>query len=223
MNPPRQFVSKNTARWKNLPFPAFLRLSGIQNKCYFGKIILYNDIKLINGWKVPCNTYTGGLRLHTEFLENLSLQSWSTVPSGSFLRRLGRGACVCIFLSLLASGTLSVPFRNSLFCLGWTRWYLSCGATQAYLLLNFQSLFFKYFIYLFLERGEERKKERERNIDVWNTDQLPLSCPQLGSWPATQAWALTGNWTSNLSLPRAVLNPLSYTSQGSTSHPFFPL
>ena len=27
--------------------------------------------------------------------------------------------------------------------------------------------FFKYFIYLFLKRGEGREKERERNISVW--------------------------------------------------------
>ena len=52
--------------------------------------------------------------------------------------------------------------------------------------------FFKYFIYLFLYRGEGRDKERERNINVW----LPLMWPPLGTWPATQACALTGNWTS---------------------------
>ena len=28
-------------------------------------------------------------------------------------------------------------------------------------------------------------------------DQLPLACPQLGTWPATQACALTGNQTSD--------------------------
>ena len=50
----------------------------------------------------------------------------------------------------------------------------------------------KYFIYLFLYRGEGRDKERERNINVW----LPLMWPPLGTWPATQACALTGNWTS---------------------------
>ena len=49
-------------------------------------------------------------------------------------------------------------------------------------------LFFKDFVYSFLERGEE-KKERERNIKVW----LPLTVPMLGTWPATQARALTGN------------------------------
>ena len=35
----------------------------------------------------------------------------------------------------------------------------------------------KGFIYLFLERGEEKEKERERNINVW----LPLVCPLLGT------------------------------------------
>ena len=35
---------------------------------------------------------------------------------------------------------------------------------------------FKDFMYLFLERGEEREKERERNINVW----LPLTHPQTG-------------------------------------------
>ena len=38
-------------------------------------------------------------------------------------------------------------------------------------------------IYLLLERGGGREKERERNISVW----LPLT------WPATQACTLTGN------------------------------
>ena len=47
----------------------------------------------------------------------------------------------------------------------------------------------KDFIYLFLERGKGREKERERNINVW----LPLMRPLLGTWPATQAWVLTGN------------------------------
>ena len=49
--------------------------------------------------------------------------------------------------------------------------------------------FFKDFIYLFLERGEGREKERERNISVW----LPLMYPPLGTWPPTQECALIGN------------------------------
>ena len=38
-------------------------------------------------------------------------------------------------------------------------------------------LFLKDFVYLFLERGEGREKERERNINVW----LPVMCPLLGT------------------------------------------
>ena len=56
---------------------------------------------------------------------------------------------------------------------------------------------------------------RKRNID-W----LPLTCPQLGTWPATQACALTGNRTGDLSCHRLALNPLSHTSQDTFSLPF---
>ena len=66
--------------------------------------------------------------------------------------------------------------------------------------------FFKDFINLFLERGEGREKERERNITVW----LPPMCPSLGTWPATQACALTGNPL----VCRPTLCPLNYTIQG---------
>ena len=48
---------------------------------------------------------------------------------------------------------------------------------------------FKILFYLFLEREDRREKERERNISVW----LPLVRPLLGTWPATQACALTEN------------------------------
>ena len=46
----------------------------------------------------------------------------------------------------------------------------------------------KFLFIYFLERGEGREKERERNSNVW----LPLTRPILGTWPATQC-ALTGN------------------------------
>ena len=42
---------------------------------------------------------------------------------------------------------------------------------------------------------------------------LPLACPPLGTWPATQACILTGNGTRDPLVHRPVLNPLSHTSQ----------
>ena len=76
---------------------------------------------------------------------------------------------------------------------------------------------FSFFLrfYLFLERGERWEKEREKNIMCKrNSNWLPLSHPQLGTQPATQACALTGNGTYDLSVRRLVLHALSYTSQG---------
>ena len=47
-------------------------------------------------------------------------------------------------------------------------------------------------------------------MNIW----LPLTLPQLGTWPATQACALTGNQTGDPLVHRLVLNPLSHTSWG---------
>ena len=70
---------------------------------------------------------------------------------------------------------------------------------------------FYVFIYLFLERGEGREqRRRETSMCGW----LPLACHQLGTWPATQACALTGNQTSDPLVHRLALNPLSHTSPG---------
>ena len=69
--------------------------------------------------------------------------------------------------------------------------------------------FLKDFIYLFLEKGKERR-DRERNINVW----LPFAHPLPGTWPATQACAPTGNRTGDPLVHRLALNPLSHTSQG---------
>ena len=68
--------------------------------------------------------------------------------------------------------------------------------------------FFKDFIYLFLERGEGKEKERERSINVW----LPLACPLLGTWPAAQARALIGMepaalWFAACAQPTALHQP----------------
>ena len=70
----------------------------------------------------------------------------------------------------------------------WIKWNIN---------INFHLFLVFYLInwfILFLERGEGREKERERNINVW----LPLIYPQLGTWPVSQACALTGNWTGDL-------------------------
>ena len=63
---------------------------------------------------------------------------------------------------------------------------------------------------MYCREGEGREKERERNIIVW----LPLARPLLGTWPATQACALTGNRTSKPLVHRPALSPLSNTTQG---------
>ena len=75
------------------------------------------------------------------------------------------------------------------------------GTSYSFLLKN---------ILLFLEKGEGKEKERERNINA----QLPLTHPKLGTWPTTQACALTGIRMSSPLVHRPKLNPLSYTSQG---------
>ena len=61
--------------------------------------------------------------------------------------------------------------------------------------INLLFLFFRFYLFTF---RWGRKGERERNISVW----LPLVHPQLGTWPAPQACALTGNPTGDLSVLR---------------------
>ena len=73
--------------------------------------------------------------------------------------------------------------------------------------------FFLDFTYLFVERGDGREKERERNISVW----LPLIRPLLETGTAMQACALTVNRTHDSLVHRPALNPLSHTSQGPNS------
>ena len=96
-----------------------------------------------------------------------------------------------------------------------TCWNTDCWALSSefliLILIKPEDLhFLKDFIYSFLERGERREKERERNNNVW----LPLVHPLLGTWTATQAYALTGNQTGDPLVRRLVLNPLSHISQG---------
>ena len=69
--------------------------------------------------------------------------------------------------------------------------------------------FKKRILFIFQEVG--REKERERNIN-----RLPLTRPHLGTWPATQPFALTRNPNGDRSVHRPALNPLSHTSQALT-------
>ena len=88
--------------------------------------------------------------------------------------------------------------------LTWSKWHLTVTLRH-----YFTSLFFKdFYLFIFRERGKE--EEKERSINVW----LPLTHPLLGTWPATQACALTGNRTNDPLVCRPALNPLSHMSQG---------
>ena len=78
------------------------------------------------------------------------------------------------------------------------------------MIVDLYSFFSKDFIYLFLDRG---KGVRKGGTEASMCGCLLLT-PLLGTWPATQACALTGNQTSNPLFPRPALNPLSHTGQG---------
>ena len=54
-----------------------------------------------------------------------------------------------------------------------------------------------------------REEEREGDIIVW----LPLMHPLLGTWPATQACALTGNQTGDSLVPSVAFNPLTTSAR----------
>ena len=72
----------------------------------------------------------------------------------------------------------------------------------------FTYLFLKDFIYFQREREGEREGMKYQRVFASHV------VPPLGTWPATQACALTGNQTSDPLVHRPVLNPLSHTSQG---------
>ena len=70
------------------------------------------------------------------------------------------------------------------------------------------------FIYI-LEREEGgRKRGTETSMCERYINWLPLTHPQSGTWPATQACALAGNRTGDPSVRRPVLSPPSHTSWG---------
>ena len=109
------------------------------------------------------------------------------------------------FLYLVSSSV------NVSFYITWLDTYMLDQWTQnihVQVIVNDSTFLKKIFMYLFLERGEGREKEREIYID------LPLACPQQGTWPAAEACGLAGNRTRDLLVHRPALSPLSHTSQG---------
>ena len=106
---------------------------------------------------------------------------------------------------------MPLPFQFAI----WTL----CGGTIAlwWVINRHRVFFFKILFIYFLDRGEGREKERERNINVW----LPLERPLMRTWLATQTYAPTGNWTGDPLVRRLVLSPLSHTSPGQTESFFW--
>ena len=54
----------------------------------------------------------------------------------------------------------------------------------------FKVVFIYLFIYIEREREEGRERGKETSMCERNIEQVPLTCPQMGTWPATQACAL---------------------------------
>ena len=69
-----------------------------------------------------------------------------------------------------------------------------------------------FYLFIFRERGRKGEREGEKHQCV--VASCAPWCPALGTWPTTQACALTGNQTSDPLVLRPVLNPLRHTSQG---------
>ena len=79
--------------------------------------------------------------------------------------------------------------------------------------IKYKELTFFLRFYLFLEKGEGKEREKHQCV-------VASYMPPMGTWPATQACALTGNQTCNPLLHRPILNPLSYNSQGKNWHSY---
>ena len=121
----------------------------------------------------------------------------------------------CPWISWSFSLSQSVVFLIFIGYIYWG-WYSPSSNSKCYgkHLLSTNSFFFffkkRFYLFIYFYGGEGREEERERNINTW----LPLMCPLSRTWPETQAYALTGNWTRNRLVCTPVLNPLSHTSQG---------
>ena len=83
--------------------------------------------------------------------------------------------------------------------------FVSCFVLSIHLILK--------ILFIFRERGREEKREGEKHRCGRETLMVCLSVRlQLGTWPATQACALTRNWINDLLIFGVMPNPLSHTS-----------
>ena len=77
-------------------------------------------------------------------------------------------------------------------------------------------------LFIFRERGRDEEREGQKHQCARETLISCLSHTRWqGTWPATQACALTGNQTGDLSVYRLAFNPLSHNSQGKNRQIFF--
>ena len=75
------------------------------------------------------------------------------------------------------------------------------------------TFFLKILFICFREMGREgEKRGRETPMCKRYINWLPLACPQLGTWPATQAHA-QANRACDVLVCRPALNPLSHSNQ----------
>ena len=78
--------------------------------------------------------------------------------------------------------------------LGRTKLAGGVGVPQTKGFQNFKLYIFSLSLFFFRERGGGREIEKHRCVRETSVGcQLPLACPQLGTWPTAQACALTGN------------------------------
>ena len=137
-----------------------------------------------------------------------SLHGWLAFWSDKFLTPLSLRFLVCQMENKNALRVVRIYVddtdKNSA--------YVKCNSDVIY--FNKQWLlyvsFLKILFILFLDTEEGREKRRRETSMCGCLSHIPL----LGTWPPTQACALTGNWTSDPLVYRPVVNPLSYTSQG---------
>ena len=78
----------------------------------------------------------------------------------------------------------------------------------------FLFFFLRFYLFIFREMGRKGKRRRETSIWSARETSVPLTRLQPGTWPATQASALTRSQTGKLLVCRTMPNPLSHTNQG---------